>query len=122
MTDEQQLRDIQQRLADAWLRHDQAAIAAVLAPEWSVTQPDGSILTREAVLTRFFDAAAFDSMVVDDVSVLLFGDAAVVRGHTRARATMSGTAVTGNIRFTDLFIKRDGRWQAVASHASALAA
>ena len=80
--DEQQLKDIQQQLARAWSQRDRAFIESILAPEWSVTQPDGQVLTRAVVLGTFFDAVTIDSNVVDDVSVLLFGDTAVVRGRT----------------------------------------
>src|SRR5437762_8236739 len=37
-SDEQQLRDIQQGLARAWMQKDRAYIETVLGPEWSVTQ------------------------------------------------------------------------------------
>jgi len=121
-SDEQQLRRIVQDLARAWMQHDRPFIEGVLAPEWSVTQADGSILTRAAVLGTFFDAVTFESNAIDDVSVMLFGDTAVVRGRTTASARVNGAPVSARIRFTDVFIKRDGRWQAVASHASALAA
>jgi hypothetical protein len=120
--DEQQLREIPQRLARAWLQHDRATIESLLAPEWSVTQPDGQVLTRAAVLTTFFDTVKFESNITDDVTVLLLGDTAVVRGRTQARATVNGTTVSARIRFTDVCVKRNGRWQAVASHASSLVA
>jgi hypothetical protein len=120
VTDEQQLRDIQRRLADAWLQRDRAAIETILAPEWSVTQPDGQILSRATVLGPFFDGLRLDTFVVDDVSVMLFGTTAVVRGRTVASGTLHGSQVSARIRFSDVFIKRDGQWQAVASHASPL--
>jgi len=86
-----------------------------------VTQPDGQVLTRATVLGTFFDAVAFDSNTVDDVTVTLFGDTAVVRGRTVATGTFNRSPIRARIRFTDVFMKRDGRWQAVASHASPLA-
>jgi uncharacterized protein (TIGR02246 family) len=119
--DEQQLRDIQQRLARAWVQRDRASIESVLAPEWSVTQPDGQVLTRSEVLGTFFDSVKIDRSVVDDVSVMLVGDTAVVRGRTVASGTLNGSPVNARIRFTDVFIKRDSKWRAVASHASPLA-
>jgi uncharacterized protein DUF4440 len=118
--DEQQLRDIQQRLARAWLQKDRAFIERVLAPEWSVTQPDGQVLTRAMVLGPFFESVHLDTNTVDEVTVMLFGTTAVVRGRTVAAGTFNGAPVSARIRFTDVFIKRDGRWQAVASHASPL--
>ena len=119
--DERQLREIQQRLARAWLQKDRAYLESVLATEWSVTQPDGRILTRAAVLGPFFDGVQLDTNTVDDVTVLLLGTTAVVRGRTMASGKLNGASVSARIRFTDVFVKRDGRWQAVASHASPLA-
>src|SRR5262245_41596478 len=120
--DEGRLMRIPQDLARAWLEHDRAFIESVLAPEWSVTQADGSILDRATVLGTFFDTVSFDTNVVDDVSVMLYGDAAVVRGRTSVSARVNDAPVRARIRFTDVFIRRSGRWQAVASHASALEA
>jgi hypothetical protein len=121
VNDEQLLEKLEQQLARAWSQHDRAFIENVLAPEGSVTQADGSILDRSAVLGAFFDAVVFDSNVIDDVTVALFGDTAVVRGRTVASAKLNGAPVSARIRFTDVFLKRKGRWQVVASHASPLA-
>jgi hypothetical protein len=73
------------------------------------------------VLGPFFDGVHLDTNMVDDVTVMLFGTTAVVRGRTVVSGSLNGTPVSARIRFTDVFIKRDGRWQAVASHASTLA-
>ncbi len=54
-SDEQQLRDIQQGLAQAWLQKDRANIETVLGREWSVGQVGGSLLTRATVLGPFFE-------------------------------------------------------------------
>lgn len=118
--DEQDLRDIEQGLARAWLDRDRAFLERVLAPGWTVTQPDGTILDRGTVLGEFFDAVRFDTNVIDDVDVQLFGDTAVVRGRTSVRATFNEVPVSATIRFTDVFIKRTRQWQVVASHASSL--
>jgi hypothetical protein len=120
MDDERELLDIQQQLARAWVEGDRAFIERVLAPEWSVTQADGSILTRANVLCSAFetDGLRVKSMVVDEVAVRLFGTTAVVRGRTAATGTDKDLAFNVRMRFTDVFLKRDGEWQAVASHAS----
>jgi hypothetical protein len=57
---------------------------------WSVIQADGTMLTRSTVLGAFFDTVKFDINVIDDVTVALFGDTAIVRGRTTATQT-SGT-------------------------------
>jgi ketosteroid isomerase-like protein len=118
--DDARLRQIQQDLVRAWREKDRAVVERILAPEWSVTQADGSILTRATVVGSFFDSVSFDSNTVDDIGVMLYGDAAVVRGRTACSGRFNGERFDVRIRFTDVFIKRDGRWQAVASHASPL--
>jgi len=114
------LEELEQQIARAWIQRDRNALEQILAPEWVVTQADGTVLTRSEVLGRFFDTVAFDSNVVDDVTVTLFGESAVVRGRTSVKAQVSGQPVIARIRFTDVFVKREGEWRVVASHASAL--
>ena len=121
--DEKQLLMIQQQLARAWVERDRAFIERVLAPEWSVTQGDGTIRSRAAVLHDTFvvGTASVESMIVDDVTVTLFGDTAIVRGRTHATGVVGGQRGSARLRFTDTFIKRSSGWQAVASHATTLA-
>ncbi len=123
MEDEHHLRDIQQQLARAWVEQDRAFIERILAPEWSVTQTDGSILSRANVLLVVFGTGALrvKSMTIDEVTVSIFGTTAVVRGRTAATGTDKDLAFNVRLRFTDVFLKRNGEWQAVASHASLLA-
>jgi hypothetical protein len=123
MDDERRLLDLQQRLAAAWIDRDRAVIERILAPEWSVTQANGSILSRANLLRAAFDTGAFrvTSMALDDLTVGLFGTTAVVRGRSVATGTDKGIAINVRMRFTDVFIKTNEEWQAVASHASLLA-
>jgi ketosteroid isomerase-like protein len=59
-------------------------------------------------------------MTVDDVAVRVFGDAAVVTGRTVARGNSPGAAPV-ELRFTDVFVRQDGRWLAVASQGTPVA-
>jgi ketosteroid isomerase-like protein len=115
-----QLRAVQQELARAWVAGDRAAIERIIAPEWKTTGPDGSTRDRAAVLRDVFETRVhkITRLDVDDVHVEVYGNAAVVTGRTRAAGEYKDTAAEVVIRFTDTFVRRDGRWQAVASHAS----
>lgn len=57
---------------------------------------------------------------VDDLRFRVYGDFAVVTGRTRARGEYKGHPYNVRLRFTDTLVRRDGRWQAVSSHASRL--
>jgi ketosteroid isomerase-like protein len=120
----QELAEIQQRLAKAWVAADRAAIEHIIAPDWTVTGADGRVSTRGDVLRDAFETKVHRIMAIeiDDVRVRVFGDAAVVTGRTHGRGEYGNVPYDVTIRFTDVFVRREGRWQAVASHASLLTA
>ncbi len=111
------IADLEQRLARAWVAKDRASIESLLAPEWSVTDPAGRILTRQAVLDETFasDERQIETMTVDEVEVRLLGEVAVATGRTRATGSYRGQRASVVLRFTDVFHHRDGSWLVVAS-------
>jgi len=54
---------------------------------------------------------------IDEISIQIFDTTAIVRGRTRATAGGDAPAEV-TLRFTDVFIRRDGQWQVVACHAT----
>jgi hypothetical protein len=60
-------------------------------------------------------------MIIDDVTVIVIEDTAIVRGRTQATGVVGDQRGSARLRFTDTFIKRSGQWQAVASQATTLA-
>jgi len=121
-TDAETLAAIEQQLAKAWVNGDRAAVDAILAPDWSVTDAAGRVLTKDQVIRETFDSTdrKMEAMAIDDVSVRTFGDVAVVTGRTQATGSYRGTSATVVLRFTDVFVRRGGRWRAVASHGSTI--
>lgn len=115
--------DLVQKLARAWVDRDRAFIEALLAPDWSVTDSSGAVLTKQQVLDQTFASIdrSIDAMTIDQVQVRMFGDTAVVTGRTRASGKYQGNSVTATLRFTDVFVLRAGRWVIVASHGSSVA-
>jgi uncharacterized protein (TIGR02246 family) len=119
-TDSARLRAIQQELATAWAARDRETIERLIAPDWTVTHVEGQRLTRPEVFRMMLgtDTNQMEPSTIDDVEVRVFGDTAVVTGRNHARGTQSGTPFDVRLRFTDVFVRRDGQWQAVASHAT----
>lgn len=54
------------------------------------------------------------------MKVRLYGDVAVVTGRNTIKATWEDIQrdISGPYRFTDVFVKRGGHWQCIASQAS----
>jgi ketosteroid isomerase-like protein len=53
--------------------------------------------------------------VVNDISVNLYDNVAVVKGQNAIKGTYKGKNISGNYRFVDIFVWRDGRWQCVST-------
>ena len=114
-----ELTEIEARLAATYRSGDCDGWGALLAAEWSVIHITGAEITKaEAVQACKAAATRIDSLSSDNLVVRAFGDAAVVTGRTTASA--GGQTVI--LRFTDVFVRRDGRWLAVASQATPIVA
>ena len=50
-----------------------------------------------------------------ECNVRLYGDAAVVTGLQTEQSVLEGRDGSGTYSYTDVFVKRDGRWQVVAT-------
>lgn len=59
-----------------------------------------------------------------DMKVHVYGDVAVVTGQNTIKGTWEDIPrnISGPYRFTDVFVKRAGRWQCVASQSSRITA
>jgi Domain of unknown function (DUF4440) len=115
-----ELTQIEQQLGATWKSGECAAWGAMISPEWSVIHVTGEVITRaEALEMCKAPVAPIETFAIDNVSVRVFENAAVVTGRTTATSG-GGKPVTVTLRFTDVFIRRAGRWQVVASHATRL--
>jgi ketosteroid isomerase-like protein len=117
-----ELNQIQQRLIKAWIEKDRETIDSILADDWRVTDPAGRVLTKAQVLAELDSGERkLESGTIDDVDVRFFDDVAVVTGRTAATGSYQGTSVSVSFRFTDVFVKQNDKWRAVASQATMIA-
>lgn len=115
------LTQIEQQLAASWKNGDCDAWGAMVAADWSVIHITGAVITKpQAMQMCRAPQAPIERFTVDELSVRSFGDAAVVTGRTIV-TTAGVNSETVKLRFTDVFVRRDDRWQIVASHATRLA-
>jgi ketosteroid isomerase-like protein len=107
------------RWGDALLKRDIAEFSRCLADEWVLTTKDGTVVTKPVALADLKEGALrIESFRLGDVSVRLYGDVAIVFGVITEKSKFRDQDTSGTRRVTDVFVKRDGRWQAVASHES----
>jgi len=73
----------------------------------------GAAATPTPLLDAKFVA---DMMDLDEVSVNDYGDMAVAFTSQQERSRYDGSDTSGHYHYTNVWQKRDGRWQVVASH------
>src|SRR5215510_5710826 len=61
-------------------------------------------------------ALTHQSMDSEDMRIRFYGDTAVMTALTSTKGTFMNQAFTTTERATDVFVKRDGRWQCVITH------
>ncbi len=117
MTAEEELLKLEKEFAEAIVRNDLESIGRLVTDDWIIIDPNGEIVDRP----RFFEviksgALMHDLMESEDFRVRVYGDSAVVSAVTRSKGKFMGQEFSTQERATDVFVKRDGRWQCVLTH------
>ena len=108
---------------EAFYRKDVAFIERLLAEEFTATYDDGRIGDKatELALVAAFDQNV-ESATPDEFAVRVYRDTAVVWFTLRLVGIKDGQRSEMALRYTDVWIIRDGRWQCVSSQSTRVAA
>jgi hypothetical protein len=100
---------------------DVNALESIMADDFVTTNADGSVNSKEEEIAPFRSPGLqFDSISYQGLSITLFGTTAIVRGIGAFVGKASWGSFSSRERFTDVFLKRRGTWQAISSHSSAM--
>ncbi len=112
---EDSVRAAESARAQALLHADTAALSRLVADEFVEISRLGTLRTKA---DNIRDIGTGDlrllSVKYDSLAVRIYGDVAVLRGIADNTGTMRGFPFAGKIRYLRIFVRRDGRWQAVA--------
>jgi Domain of unknown function (DUF4440) len=104
----------------AVVAHDRSFLTRLFADEYEHINYFGRVSDKEAEVAFLTSGEfALKSASIADCSVRVYGEAAVATGlDTWSEARYRGRDLSGSYRFTRVYVRRGGRWQTVASHAS----
>lgn len=118
---EQELLKWEKDFERAVVSNDADAIGKFLPDDWVIIDPDGGFIDRARFLSVIKSGQlSHELMESEDVKVRNYGDSAVLTALTRTKAKFMGQEFTTQERATDVFVKRDGRWQCVFSQLTTL--
>jgi hypothetical protein len=105
---------------EADFRADRAALDTLLAEDLTYGRTSGVQHTKAQVLSLVGAGGpyALDYSTPDSLSVRVFGETGIVTGLLKVKLTAQPAPYT--LRFTDTWVRRNGRWQLVAFQATRL--
>lgn len=109
--------------ANAIMNKDRVWLERNLASNYTSVHPmTGGLMNKSDDIAEMISMDV-SSVDLSDVNTRVEGDSAVVTGVAHVRGKdKQGKPFDARIRFTDVFIKRDGRWQALSSQATMIPA
>jgi uncharacterized protein (TIGR02246 family) len=117
---EREVRQLERAWLDAYEQHDSKAMEAIVADDFTITFPDGSIQTKPQILASLKQSRSSPPLkfYTEEVQARVYGDTVILIGRVITEWTQKGQVMKEENRYTDTYVKRGGRWQVVASHLS----
>jgi ketosteroid isomerase-like protein len=112
MSDEQQLRDLNEQYVQASLAGDVEWYREHLADDFICIESDGSLLDKAAFLAMTARGSDLASYHLDEVSIRIYGPVGLVRA-TGSWKAKGGTP--GQSRYVDVYVRSGGDWKAVSA-------
>ncbi len=113
---------VEEQWHSALARRDAALLDKVLADEFIVVAGNGKSQNKSQTIESLkADTAVYEYFTPYDFDVRQYGDTVVVIGRSKAKGHYpSGKQFMSEYRWTDVFVKRDGRWQCVAAQVTSV--
>jgi len=109
------VRALESARARALLSADTTALARMTADEFVEISRLGQLRTKADNIREIGSGALkLATVKYDSLTVQFYGDVAILRGVADNTGTFRGFPFAGKLRYTRIFVRRDGRWQAVA--------
>ena len=118
----EEVKRLNRRWMESYVSRDTAFLEQYLADDYVSTFPDGMVLDKKGEIASLKSGdIALTEMTPSEMNVRTYGEAAVITGRSTIKADVKGEKVSGEYRFTDVWIKQGNRWLAVASQVTRIA-
>lgn len=100
---------------DAMAAKDIAALNELIADDLIYCHSSARLDTKASLIGNMQSGSTvYQSVVPSDVKAQDLGDAVVLTGIAHIKVNSGGKAMDFGVRFTDVWAKRNGKWQMVA--------
>jgi hypothetical protein len=111
--------EMERQAREAQIRRDAEFSQRTLAEDYVAITPLGQVTTKQdTVSTRKSGQLRYDTINVSDMVVRVYGDTAVVTARADVKGHQLGEDFSGPYRYTRVWVRRTGHWQAVSYQAT----
>ncbi len=108
--------------SQASLKKDIDTLNKIMADDWVNIDFQGKTVTKAQTIANLKTGLpATQAAGLGEMKVRVFGDSAIVTGSDTGKSGSKGKEVIEKYLWTDVFVRRNGRWQAVASQSTKVA-
>ena len=116
---EKAVTQIERDWEEALKNKDKTKLESLIADDYVGIGWNGKIYTKaESITDSIVADTKLDSYTLDPVKVRVYGDVAIATSGDTEKSSFKGKDTSGRWVWTDVYAKRNGRWQAVTSHSS----
>jgi uncharacterized protein (TIGR02246 family) len=117
--EEREILALQHTWMKAVMAHDAATLQAILADDFTLTSvhSSGELVSKSEYIASF-GKVKNSLFSFRDVIVRIYGEMAVVNSRFNQQYVGEQKEAAGDFLLTDVWVKRNGRWQAVSRHSS----
>ena len=113
------IRALEFKLVDCYKRHEVEVFASVLDDDFVITFEDGSTYSKTGYLAYSTSPSTrVETVEIQEMKIRLHGDTAVVTGVYHEKGVDSQKSYDYHDRFTDVWMKKAGKWRLIAAHYS----
>lgn len=111
--------DMERQAREASLHRDPDFSQKTLAEDYVAITPLGQVTTKQdTVSARKSGQLRYEAIDVTDMVVRLYGDTAIVTARADVKGHQLGEDFSGPYRYTRVWVRRAGHWQAVSYQAT----
>lgn len=119
--DHKELLRLEKVWNEAHVNGDADALDRLWAEDLTVAVPNMPVMTKQnAMSIARSGRIKFKRYETSEINVRTYDDAAVVTGLLERTRNLNGRDIDDKWRFTKVYIRRAGKWQVVAWHASTI--
>ncbi|MFZ0807429.1 MAG: nuclear transport factor 2 family protein [Candidatus Sulfotelmatobacter sp.] len=114
-----EILDMERQAREASLHRDADFSQKTLADDYVAITPLGQVTTKQdTVSARKSGQLRYETINVSDMVVRVYGDTAVVTARADVKGHQLGEDFSGPYRYTRVWVRKTGHWQAVSYQAT----